>query len=357
MASTVRDLTFAFSTYFAPDLSLFRAAYILLAIVGLWPLWQHHRRQTRDSRQRRLTAWSQSAHGALRSAVVEDVAVGGTVDEGLEENEADELTASIHADLDLLYELLGISPDTLTTTPSIPPPPLILCTSRLECCNCNEGPRRKSLRRRTDPRTIKVLTSDLCWHMAKLYIAHCTNCRADYYPDSWTYPGPNRTRRQRLEHNASYLRVSKHGLWVERRIGWMQERALVRFKAGWSNFAAWINDFIPDPPLLTNRQSQRLFFEHFARRLLIAHNQHTNFSLPAHSTSAVLVSQVRELIGTNGGVLPTSRMHGCKDCTHVKQYRTDLIAQGLVPDAANADEVAEVGAEVSPLHMILHIMF
>ncbi|KAI1781661.1 hypothetical protein LXA43DRAFT_908109 [Ganoderma leucocontextum] len=342
MSSTVRDLTFTLSTYFTPGVTLVRATYILIAVVGLWPLWQHHRRQIRDPRQRQLTAWSQSARDALRSAVEGDISVGGIVDEGLSEDEADNLAASMHTDLDLLYELLGVSPETLSTTPSIPPPPLILCTPRLECSNCNDGPRRKSLRRRVDPRTVKVLTSDLRWQEAKLYIAHCINCRADYYPDSWTYPGPDRTRRQCLEYDAAYIRVSKHGLWVERRVGWMQEHALVRFKSGWSNFATWINDLIPDRPLLTNRQSQRLFFEHFTRRLLVAHDQHTDFSLPAHSTSAVLALQVRELIGVDGGVLPTSRMHGCKDCTHVKQYHTDLIARGLVPDAGNIAEVAEI---------------
>ena len=71
----------------------------------------------------------------------------------------------------------------------------------------------------------------------------------------------------------------------------------------------------------------------------------------------MLASQVRELIGVNGGVLPTLRMHGCKDCTHVKQYHTDLIAQGLVPDKANVDEVAEAGVEVSLLYMVTHVIF
>ena len=349
MSSTVRDLTFTLSTYFTPDITLVRGIYILVALIGLWPLWKHHRRQLRDPRQRQRTAWSQAAHDALRSVVEMAIQVRESVDDGLEGNEADNLAASLHADLDLLYELLGVSPETLTATPSIPEPPIILCSSRLECCNCDQGPRRKSLRKRDDPTSIKVLTSDLRWHAAKLYVAHCPNCRANYYPDSWTYPGPNRTRRQSLEYNAAFLRVSKHGLWVERRIGWMQEHAVVELKASWSKFARWVNKNLPDRPFLTNRQSQRLFFEHFARRLLVAHNQHTNFFLPAHSTSAVLASQVRDIIGVGGGALPTARAHGCKNCTHLKQYRTDLIAQGLEPEAANIDEVAEVGPDVSTL--------
>ena len=205
MSSTIHDLTFTLSTYFASNITLVHAVYILITIIGLWPLWQHHQRQSRDPQQWQLTAWLQSAHDALRSAVEEDIAVRDVIDQGLEENEADNLVASMHTDLDLLYKLLGVSPDTLTTTPSIPPPPLVLCTPRLECCNCDEGPQRKSLWRRVNPCTVKVLTSNLHWQVAKLYIAHCTNCRADYYPNSWTYPGPNRTRRQRLKCDASYL--------------------------------------------------------------------------------------------------------------------------------------------------------
>ncbi len=68
----------------------------------------------------------------------------------------------------------------------------------------------------------------------------------------------------------------------------------------------------------------------------------------------MLASRVRELIGVDGGILPTSRMHRCKDCTHVKQYHTDLIAQGLALEAANVDEVVQMNASV---RLLLHQMY
>lgn len=192
-----------------------------------------------------------------------------------------------------------------------------------------------------------MLTSDLRWRPALLYVAHCIKCEANYYPDSWTYAAPGNTRRQCLEYNAPYLRVSKHGIWVERRVAWMQELGTVHFHAGWSNFANWVNDLVTSKPLLTYRQSQRIFFEHFARRLLIAHNQDVNFSIPAHSTASELVSHVRDRIGINGGVFHANLSHGCANCTHPKRYYSDLVLEGLVPDAANPDEIAEAHPDVS----------
>ncbi|KAJ7782113.1 mannosyl oligosaccharide glucosidase-domain-containing protein [Mycena olivaceomarginata] len=86
-----------------------------------------------------------------------------------------------------------------------------------------------------------------------------------------------------------------------------QEKALHRFHSGWSNFADWINDTIGDINVrFTYRQSQRLFLEHFSRRLLLAHGKDATFVSSAHSTAKSLAEDVRKAIGVNGGVLPSA---------------------------------------------------
>ncbi|KAI1784902.1 hypothetical protein LXA43DRAFT_1119741 [Ganoderma leucocontextum] len=322
MQSTSRDLTFILQTYLSPDFTL-------------------------DPRQPALTGWSKSLQRSLQNAAQDDISFENSTEEGLGEEEAEDTSQGMHHNVNLLYDLLGISPNAITAPSILPLPPLVLCTTHVECIICDAAQPRHSLRRRILPQTVKVLTSDLRWREAALYIAHCIDCQADYYPDSITYPmAPNsRARRQRFDYTTRYLRVSKHGIWAERRIAWMQEHTLVRFHTGWSNFANWINDLLPHEPLITYRQSQCLFLEHFSRRLLIAHGKHENFSIPAHPNSATLAEVVRECIGVNGGVLPSAKYHGCTECTHIKRYYTDLIHEGAIPQEVNLDAVVEVEVE------------
>ncbi|KAJ6537067.1 hypothetical protein B0H19DRAFT_1038508 [Mycena capillaripes] len=231
--------------------------------------------------------------------------------------------------------MLGLSPDDLAApTPDslFPAPRIILCTPRLSCIFCPVGDLNivPTLRRRVKPQTVWVLNQTFQWVKADLFIAHCSSCRADYFPDRITYRDPQNARRQQLELSAEYLRVSKHGIWVHRQIAVFQEKALHRFHAGWSNFADWVNDSKPHPKKkLTYRQSQRLFVEHFSRRLLLFH-KHDNFSCEAHPSARLLAEAVRATIGVNGGVLDAAMTHGCTGCTHVKRYRSDLIAEGAV---------------------------
>lgn len=343
MRATARDFTFILETYFAPDDSLTRVLYVLTVVLSLWPLWRLHRRQSQDPRQPTLTAWSKSIRASLRSAAANANILGAG--EPLEAGVADD----IHADLGLLYEFLGIDP-TAEDEPAPPPaPPLVLCTTRLQCIHCPPTETRRALRRRVDPQNIRVLSADLKWQPAVLYIGHCTACRADYYPDRITYKTENGQRLQILEYGSQYLRISKHGLWASHRVAQAQEHALVCFHAGWSNFATWVNNLLgADRPLLTNRQSQRLFLEHFSRRLLVAHNLSDNFRVPAHSDAATLAVHVRELIGIGGGALPESFHHGCAECTHTKRYRGDLVNDGLALGGAQATgQVAGLPVEVS----------
>ncbi|KAL7277984.1 hypothetical protein ACG7TL_007937 [Trametes sanguinea] len=270
-------------------------------------------------------------------------------DEGMEdigEPIPGEVAGDIHTELRVVYEFLGIDPESDDPPLHPPLPPLILCTNRVECTRCSPNEARRSLRRRVDPQDVQVLTSDLKWRKARLLIGHCVVCKSDYYPDCYTYATPNSGRFQALEYSPSFLRISKHGLWADHKVALAQEHALVRFRAGWSNFADWLNDQLPNRPRITHRQSRRLFLEHFSRRLLIAHGKQELFSLPAHSTAAVLAESVRQELGVNGGVFPRAFDHGCAECTHTKRYHADLAQEGFVAEnGGNMAEVAGIAEE------------
>ncbi|KAF7317596.1 hypothetical protein MKEN_00846700 [Mycena kentingensis (nom. inval.)] len=148
-------------------------------------------------------------------------------------------------------------------------------------------------------------------------------------------------RMQKLEIDAAFLRVSKHGIWMDHRVAVAQEKALLRFRSGWSTWAEWLNDTVNPKPRITARQSQRLFQEHFSRRLLATHGKSETFSVAAHSKANVLVAAVRDVIGKNGGVIGASMTHGCVNCTHLKQYASNINVHG--------QEDTVVGAENLPV--------
>ncbi|KAJ7856443.1 hypothetical protein B0H13DRAFT_2576828, partial [Mycena leptocephala] len=52
-----------------------------------------------------------------------------------------------------------------------------------------------------------------------------------------------------------------------------------------------------------------------------------------------IANTVREYIGANGGVVAGAMSHGCSDCTHLKCYKSDLLAAGAALDD-RADGVA-----------------
>jgi hypothetical protein len=189
-----------------------------------------------------------------------------------------------------------------------------------------------------------------------LYVAYCARCHAEYYPDRITYHADENSpgRIQKLEYGATYLRVSKHGIWMDRRIAVAQENAILRFHSGWSNFAEWLNDTISVSPRVTTRQSQRLYFEHFARRLISAHDLEDTFSVPAHSSANALVEAVHTAVGEDGGVVAGAMKHGCTRCTHLKRYTADLLAEGAVLDENESGVVDAPPVQVS-LQLLLPV--
>ncbi|KAF7797854.1 hypothetical protein EIP86_009060 [Pleurotus ostreatoroseus] len=292
---------------------------------AIYPLIRLHIHQRQEPRQPHQTGWKKSVRLLIQHAFdpeSDDLAFleGHSVHRDYAED--------VYSDLDMVFELLGIDPLANGPPTLFDKPKVVLCTPRLDCVLCPPSTRYRSLRRRIEPISIQVLGRDFQWRSGLVFAAHCRSCGADYYPDRITYRNEQRQRRQKLEYDAIYLRISKHGLYVDRAVAYVQESAVREFRAGWANFANFVNNSLTSGPKITNRQSQRLFMEHFARRLLVAHNKTADFTCDANASTPGLAASVRTVIGVDGGMIEASLHHGCLDCTHRKRYRADLIAEG-----------------------------
>ncbi|KAJ6582310.1 hypothetical protein B0H19DRAFT_1252414 [Mycena capillaripes] len=334
MGPTVRDLILILQIFFPGDLSLEKALYVLGVVISLYPLLRLHLNQRRQPRQPIQSAWMKSILILLIGAFKSDTDTSpwaSGIDRG------DEYAASICADLSPLYTMLGLNPENLAAPSPVSPFPAprpILCTPHLSCIFCPSADLNivPTLRRREKAQKVRVMVLDngFRWVEADLLIAHCATCRADYYPDRISYKDEDGRRRQRLEIAPAYLRISKQGVWAHRQVVAYQENALNRFHAGWSNFADWLNDSAASEQKMTYRQSQRLFIEHFSRRLLLFHGKAAEFSCSAHLSTRLLCEAVRIAIGSNAGVLETAMLHACVDCTHIKRYYSDLVEDRAV---------------------------
>jgi hypothetical protein len=240
MATTFRDLILILQIFFPGELSIHKAFHVLSVIISLYPLLRLHLNQRRQPHQPSQTVWTKSIVGILRGAFQLEDNYPPIWASGLDSG--DEYSARISDDLAGLFMMLGFnpynlaepSPDSLFTAPRI-----VLCTSRLSCIFCPPGDLNivPTLQRRVEPKIVWVLDERLHWMEADLVIALCASCRADYFPDRITYKDNAGARRQQLELSPAFLRVSKHGVWVQRQIALLQENTIHRFHAGWSNFA------------------------------------------------------------------------------------------------------------------------
>ncbi|KAJ6479635.1 hypothetical protein C8R45DRAFT_1054414 [Mycena sanguinolenta] len=325
MAISVRQLIWILQLFFPPELTVQEAFYVLGVLISLYPILLLHANQRRAPHQPAVTGWMKSIQILLTRAFTDPA----NDHVGLDRLDiAEEYSRRICNDLDRLYGLLGLHSNNSITDRSAllsPPTHLIISTSRLNCKFCPVGDSNlvPSLRRKlkNNTQTIWVLDSSYHWVNATVVVGYCAKCRADYYPDRITRIGLRGKRTQVLEYDAEFLRVSNIGIWVHRKIAMAQEKALHRFHSGWSNFADWLNDTVDDINVrFTYRQSQRLFLEHFARRLLIAHGKDRDFECRANSTAKSLAADIRDTIGKNGGLVRSALTHGCIDCTHVKRY-------------------------------------
>ncbi|KAK0439478.1 uncharacterized protein EV420DRAFT_1733676 [Desarmillaria tabescens] len=208
---------------------------------------------------------------------------------------------NITKNMDILYEFLNVDGE-LPLSEIFPMPPLVLVT-----------PYRSSIQK------VDVLMANRSWRKAFLFIAQCNACLARYYPDKILLHGnvPGRGS-QILVAEAKYLRISKHGLWADRSITLDQEESIVHHSSGWSNFVDFLNARMSGKAI-TFRQSQRLFVEHFSRRLLVSHRKESTFRCPSNATTDILVA--------NGGTVPGAMEHSCMDCTHKNGDPADNILQ------------------------------
>ncbi|KAG2008861.1 hypothetical protein CC2G_014247 [Coprinopsis cinerea AmutBmut pab1-1] len=253
------------------------------------------------------------------------------------------ITQKLLADLDGLLEVLGIDIDQPPTL--FPKPLIILITPHLDCIRCTaNGKPDQTLRKRDSPQVVRVLDDEFTWREAHLFTAQCVTCHTDYYPDRMTFRSGDE-RLQALEIDASYLRVSQHGIWMHRKVALSQERAVARFHAGWSNYATWVNETLHCKPQVTVRQSKRLFIEHFGRRLLASHGKGSTFTCPANLKTDELAEYIRDVIGRNGGSIPWAMEHSCADCTHKKRYLQDLELEGVDLHGSGDGVVGQEGEE------------
>ncbi|KAI0083552.1 hypothetical protein BDY19DRAFT_998461 [Irpex rosettiformis] len=345
-AATVRDLIIILETYFSPAFSAHQAIYVLATIYSFYVLLRLHWNQVREPRQPRFTAWRKITLPLLRDAYEGPDPQQGNPDAHAELLGIQNQVLPLYHDLEEIIVFLGLNIDDVQAkNPFLQQPKLILVTTRLNCRFCEANSQRRSLRLDRDKlHPVHVLQSSLEVVEAILIIAECSQCGATYYPDKIIHrPTAHAPRRvQILESHPAYLCISKSGIWVERSIALMQEKAMHRFTAGWSNFANFVTDL--SKKKMTKHQAKKLFIEHFSRRLLVAHGKVELFSCRPHPSVKDLTEAVVNIIGRNGGVLPSSLTHGCKDCTHRKRFREDLLREGFIQE-----EGPGVAAQVADL--------
>ncbi|KAJ7321319.1 hypothetical protein DFH08DRAFT_917265 [Mycena albidolilacea] len=314
MTATVRDLILILEAFFPGDLALHQALYLLGVILSLYPLFRLHRNQQRQPPWRARTAWLASIRDLLVAAFQPEDAEFSIWASGLDRS-------GEYADY--ISDDLG---------------------AHISCIFCPPGDSNiiPTLRRQEEPQSVWLLDDACRWVEADLLLAHCISCHADYYPDCVTYRDGGNKRRQQLD-------------MAPQRIAWLQENALNRFHGGWSNFADWINDSTGAKRNLTLSHKALQLSMHFSQRLLLFPEKDTDFSCGAHPNTHSLSEAVRTAIGVNGGALGAAMSHRCVDCTHLKRYHSDLIADGVVlgdelnvagvPAEANANELPDIPAD------------
>ncbi|KAJ7867067.1 hypothetical protein B0H13DRAFT_2236758 [Mycena leptocephala] len=259
--------------YFPGGLSLERTLYIIAILSSLYPLFRLHKTQRCEPHQPAATGW-------YRSIERQDPHIW--LDEGPEGEYAEQMCN----DLEDLYYFLGITGSAAGEGSFFPKPRPIL--------------------------GIHSLRRDFQWVVADLFLAFCQSCDAEYHLDRITYhPHPE-------QHPPA---TARHGIWVHRRIALAQENAVLNFHSGWSNFAQCLSDTIGKIPALPfdNPNIDCCAWPHGHFRL-------------SNTNSQVIANTIREYIGANGGVVAGAMSHGCSDCTHMKCYKSNLLAAGVALD-------------------------
>lgn len=331
----VRDAIRLLQERFDPDFPLVQALVLICTFFSVLPLYRLHRNQQAGRFQRENTAWWNGIQHFVQQTYF--VPPEGAEDE---QDYWDNSFYRFAHDMQSLFGELEESrtqdlPEKILTTR------ILLATERRNCIICTHE--QNSLRKRGRLSNVVYLDEHHRSRQAVLAVATCIRCHAEYYPDRITFLPRPRERVQRLEYHCTYLRVSRHGVWIHRKLAEAQERAVFRFRVGWANYAAFLNDTY-GANFITVRQSQRMFLEHFGRRLIVAHQLEEQFTCPAHPSPALFARSLVALIGKDGGVVAGALLHTCPQCTHAKRFRTDLSDAGAVLEN-NISAVADMPTE------------
>lgn len=226
-----------------------------------------------------------------------------------------------------IYDFLGVGSDSESDRNSslYPLSPIILVSPHEICAVCPQD-ELHSLCRQADSQP-HYLDLHYHWCKALLYVAYCPWCCFQYFPNQYSFKEDEHF--QWLESNPMYICVSKWGVWMHYKIAEAQKHAVFCFHCGWSNFASWINNVLQQKPAVTNWQAQRLFTEHMSHRLLLAHGSIYEFKMSANSTTQDLAHVICDVIGCNGGHIPSSLHYVCKECTHKKGFTLILSLKEL----------------------------
>jgi hypothetical protein len=335
---TINHLIVILQAFFPENLELTRALHVLTILPALYPLMRLHRNQVAQPRQPNETGWM-TAIWALIFAAFHPENINPDMWPG--EGPGQHAAERVFDHIDNLYHSLGLNTeyDNISSRPMFTVPPIVLTTQHKDCIICPPSIPAKTLRKSGRGTTVRLIGADYKVHDAYLLVASCRTCRSRFYPDRITYRSANSGRLQKLEWDCSYLRISQTGVWVTRDLAFAQEKAIYRFHAGFFNFAEWLND-TNGTKTLTVRQSQKMFTEHFARRLIQGHQMQDTFQCPANPSSNGLAKAVRDAIGQDGGIIPGAMEHECTECTHRKRYASDLVREG-----------AAIGAEGDSNHV------
>lgn len=224
--ATVQDLILVLQAFFPGDLDLTRALYVLAILPTLYPLLHLHRNQFMQPRQRDNTGWMTAIWALIYAAFHPEI----TDPNRWPGNGPGRRTAEkMYNHIDNIYRCLDIDNNHNNNHPQVPIFPdsrLVLCTQRKNCIICPASTSAKFLRKRGTGWSVKLIGADYKVHDAYLIVAYCRTCGSRYYPDRITYRS-ELGRLQKFEWECTYLRVSKHGIWVARHLAIAQERPCI----------------------------------------------------------------------------------------------------------------------------------